>query len=272
MRDLTEIAEPPELTDGRLRLRALRPEDKPAVVAALNDPECGKYLWRPPFPYKDADFDEFFAGRAVAWKDARDAFWTVADAADDSVLAAISLDVNEELQAGEIGYWCGPWARRRGVMAAALRLVRDWAFDGLGLERLEITADADNVASQRVAQSAGFRREGVRRSFLPVHGRRTDDVMLAIVPRRSPARRGRPPAGGAGLAPAERRTAGRPAVRAERRPGRPGRLRRPGRRALDPWAAGAVQPRRRRVVHRRRPAPPGGRRARPARRHGGRLG
>ena len=181
MRDLTEIAEPPELTGGPLRLRALRPEDKPAVVAALNDPECGKYLWRPPFPYKDADFDEFFAGRAVAWRDARDAFWTVADAADDAVLAAISLDVNEELQAGEIGYWCGPWARRRGVMAAALRLVRDWALDGLGLERLEITADADNVASQRVAQSAGFRREGVRRSYLPVRGRRTDDVMLAIV-------------------------------------------------------------------------------------------
>ena len=41
MKDLTQIEAPPELSDGRLRLRALRPEDKPAVVAALNDELCG---------------------------------------------------------------------------------------------------------------------------------------------------------------------------------------------------------------------------------------
>ena len=41
--------------------------DKPAVVAALNDPECGRFLWRPPFPYTDADFEEFYATRATAW-------------------------------------------------------------------------------------------------------------------------------------------------------------------------------------------------------------
>jgi RimJ/RimL family protein N-acetyltransferase len=181
MKDLSEIAEPPELTDGRLRLRALRPSDKPAVVAALNDPECGRFLWRPPFPYTDADFDEFYATRASAWTERRDALWAIVGD-DDALLAAISLEIDTELEMGSLGYYCGPWARRRGVMATAVRVIRDWALDELGLERLEILADVDNVASQRVALAAGFRREGVRRSFLPVRGKRSDDVLFSMVP------------------------------------------------------------------------------------------
>jgi RimJ/RimL family protein N-acetyltransferase len=180
--DLSEITTLPELSDGRLRLRALRPEDKPAVVRGLNDPECGRFLWAPPYPYTDADFDEFYAGRPTDWSEERNAFWIVADADSDEVLAAISLDVRKELESGEIGYWCGPWARGRGVMTAAVRLVRDWALDDLGLLRVEITAYSDNVASQRTALATGFTREGARRSFITARGVRRDDVIFAMVP------------------------------------------------------------------------------------------
>jgi RimJ/RimL family protein N-acetyltransferase len=182
MRDLAEIETLPELSDGRLRLRALRPEDKPAVVRGLNDPECGRWLWAPPYPYTEADFDDFLGLQSTAWTERRDAFWTITDAATGEVLGAISIDVSEQLESGEIGYWCGPWARGRGVTAAAVRLVRDWALDELGLLRVEITAYTGNVASQRVALSAGFTREGGRRSYITAHGVRRDDVIFGIVP------------------------------------------------------------------------------------------
>jgi len=181
MRDLTEIAELPELTDGRLTLRALRPEDKPAVVAGLNDPECGRFLWKPPYPYTDADFDDFSSLQPTAWSEGRNAFWTVSDAGDGSVLGAVSIGLDEEREAGEIGYWCGPWTRGRGVMTAAVRLVRDWGFDELGLERIEIATHRDNIASQRVALGAGFTREGVMRGYLTARGARTDDVLFGML-------------------------------------------------------------------------------------------
>ena len=183
MKDLTEIGEPPELTDGRLRLRALRPEDKPAVVAGLNDPDCGRFLWKPPYPYSDADFDDFYATRPTAWSEGLDAFWTITDDGDASVLGAISPTVDEELESGEIGYWCGPWARRRGVMTAAVVLVRDWGLDDLGSSNgSRSQLSPDNVASQRVALAAGFSREGVRRSLVTARGRRQDDVVFGMVP------------------------------------------------------------------------------------------
>lgn len=181
MRDLNEITALPEMSDGRLRLRALRPADKPAVVVACADPVTVRFSWRIPVPYCEQDFDDFLTLTRHSWADDREAHWAVADVESDEFLAMISLDLSAaNRQTGEIGYWCAPSARGRGVMSGAARLVRDWAFERLELERLELTTDQDNVASQRVAESIGYRREGIMRSYLSAHGRRTTDVLYGM--------------------------------------------------------------------------------------------
>ena len=76
----------------------------------------------------------------------------------------------------EIGYWVGPWARRRGVATAALRALSEHAF-GAGLQRLELLTHWENGASQRVALAAGYQREGVRRAALPRRDGERDDVV-----------------------------------------------------------------------------------------------
>ena len=182
MRDFDQIEGPPELTDGRLRLRALRPDDKRAFVAALNDPLAGRFLWRPPFPYSEADFDQFYSTSLTYWDDFGMSLWVVADAASDDVLACISLSVDPEREAGELGYWAGPGARGAGAVSGAARLVRDWAFDALELQRLELTAHIDNIASQRVAQAIGMTREGLLRGYMTARGLRTDVLMYAMLP------------------------------------------------------------------------------------------
>jgi RimJ/RimL family protein N-acetyltransferase len=181
MKDLGDITHPPELTDSVVRLRQLRAADKAAVVKACNDGLVERFCYRVPFPYQDSDFVEFLAYNEQFWASELIANWTVVDPQTDELLAMISLEVVAVRQAGEIGYWCAPWARGRGVMSAAVRLVRDWAFDALELERLELTTDVDNIGSQRVAQAAGFRREGVMRGYLTARDRRTDDVLFGMV-------------------------------------------------------------------------------------------
>jgi RimJ/RimL family protein N-acetyltransferase len=182
VRDLSEIERLPELSDGRLRLRALRAEDKAAVVTALNDELVGRFLWQPPFPYKDSDFDEWFAGAEGRWANDRHANWSITRVGEDDWLGSIGIDVVEERQCGEIGYHVGPWARRSGIASAAVRLVRDWALDELGLERVEIMADVENSASQRVALGAGMHFEGVHRGYLTARGVRRDMASFTIVP------------------------------------------------------------------------------------------
>jgi ribosomal-protein-alanine N-acetyltransferase len=49
-----------------------------------------------------------------------------------------------------------------------------WALNHLGLERLELLANPDNQASQRLAERAGFKREGTLRRYRRRHGVRED--------------------------------------------------------------------------------------------------
>ena len=78
----------------------------------------------------------------------------------------MSLDRFADREAAEIGYWVKREARRRGVALGAARLVIAWAFDDLGIERLELLTYPGNEASQALAGHLGFTREGLLRGFL----------------------------------------------------------------------------------------------------------
>jgi RimJ/RimL family protein N-acetyltransferase len=81
-----------------------------------------------------------------------------------------------------VGYWVAAHARRRGVATHAVLLLARWAFDELGVERLQLTCGPDNRASQRVAERAGFTREALLRSHLPFKGGRRDTVVFSLLP------------------------------------------------------------------------------------------
>ncbi len=69
-----------------------------------------------------------------------------------------------------------------GVHAAALRLLAAWALREWGLARLQLATRVDDAAAQDAAEEAGFRREGVLRSWSELDGRRFDVVMFALLP------------------------------------------------------------------------------------------
>ena len=102
--------------------------------------------------------------------------------ADDRVLGALGMsNFDWADMKGEIGYWMAPEARRRGIGARATRLLAEWAVTTLGLERLELLANPRNEASQRLAERAGFTREGVLRKYRRRHGVREDLVMYSLL-------------------------------------------------------------------------------------------
>lgn len=80
-----------------------------------------------------------------------------------------------------LGYWVRTSATRRGVARAAVNRLAAWAFAHTDLVRLEIVAATTNVASQRVAEHAGARREGVLARRLCVRGEFQDAVMFSLI-------------------------------------------------------------------------------------------
>jgi RimJ/RimL family protein N-acetyltransferase len=81
-----------------------------------------------------------------------------------------------------VSYWLRAEARGRGAATLAVQLVARWAFDDLGIQRLQLTTAPGNAASQRVAERAGFIREGLLRRWMPTSNGRRDRVMFSLLP------------------------------------------------------------------------------------------
>jgi ribosomal-protein-alanine N-acetyltransferase len=84
-------------------------------------------------------------------------------------------------QSGQIGYWIGERYAGKGLMLEGLQLLVAHAFDTLRLHRVEAACIPDNKRSIRVLEKAGFRREGLLRSYLRINGIWQDHYLYALI-------------------------------------------------------------------------------------------
>lgn len=77
------------------------------------------------------------------------------------------------------GYWVARSQRGRGYATDALRALTDWAIGLEGLDRVELSVEPWNEASWRVAERAGYEREGLLRAWKRLDGRPSDMYMYA---------------------------------------------------------------------------------------------
>ena len=81
----------------------------------------------------------------------------------------------------EIGYWTVPTDRGHGYATEAAAALGRWALTHDAIHRVELTAATGNLASQRVAEKAGYIFEGVARSGGYVHGGRVDLRIYSLI-------------------------------------------------------------------------------------------
>ena len=84
-------------------------------------------------------------------------------------------------QAGTIGYWMGLPYVRRGHMAEAVDLILEFAFEGLGLHRVEAACLVHNEPSSKLLLKLGFSEEGLAREYLRIDGRWQDHRTFGIL-------------------------------------------------------------------------------------------
>jgi RimJ/RimL family protein N-acetyltransferase len=176
----------PPLSDGVVTLRPWgAPGDVEAITAACNDRAIAEFLDLIPSPYTEDDARTYIAMCRQGWADGTLTNFAIADPETDEAVGSIGVRWTEPDQGvAEVGYWVAPQARGRGLCTRAVRLVSRWLITQHELERVQLRADEQNVASRKVAENAGFKQEGVLRSsrFNPRLGRRVDFVMYSLLP------------------------------------------------------------------------------------------
>jgi RimJ/RimL family protein N-acetyltransferase len=164
----------PQLADAVVSLRPLAVTDSATVEAALLDPEICRW-----FDNRGVTAREVVERAVARWQTDEAAEFAVLDAGE--CVGSLWLTLGADSRA-TVGYWLLQGARGKGLAAHALVLVSRWGFDVLGVKRIGLLADPRNVASARVAERAGFQREGVLRSWVAVNGERVDRASFSLLP------------------------------------------------------------------------------------------
>jgi ribosomal-protein-alanine N-acetyltransferase len=178
---MEESVEVPELAaEGGFRLRGWQTADLALVAEAATDPYI-PLITTVPVPYSRREGLDFVTRQ---WERVTSGagypFVIVGD--DGRALGTVGLWLRNLPQGrASLGYWVVPSARGRGAAGIGLRAVAAWAQDELGVPRLELYVEPWNAASMRTAQSAGFAREGLLRSWMEVGGSRRDMYLYARV-------------------------------------------------------------------------------------------
>ena len=133
-----------------------RAEDVPLIAKASHDPETRRRLDDEPLtPDRER---ESIARTEEQWRSGSGAPFVIADAGDDRALGLVNLQFGED---ATVAVSVFPEERGRGIASRAMRLAAIWGLRELGLRRVVAEAAADNVASIRAIEKAGFRREGL---------------------------------------------------------------------------------------------------------------
>ncbi|MFV8373676.1 GNAT family N-acetyltransferase [Flavobacterium sp. LB2P6] len=93
-------------------------------------------------------------------------------------------DINLEFKTLQLGYtWYGGAFRGTGLNKHCKFLLLQFAFETLGMERVEFRADNNNVRSIAAMKSIGCKVEGVMRNHMPTLGSevRRDSIILSIL-------------------------------------------------------------------------------------------
>lgn len=181
---MARIVMPEEpLREGPTALRAWRDADAPAIVAACQDQEVIRWT-RVPTPYGDADARLYLAENHDGPLSGVRAPFAVVDADDlTHLLGSISLlRFAWEHDRAEVGYWLTSAGRGAGHATRAVRLICAWAFEALGLQRIDLLTALGNLPSQRVAERAGFTREATLRSYIADNQGRHETVAFGLLP------------------------------------------------------------------------------------------
>lgn len=152
-------------------------DDAPSLLKHANNPRVAINLRdRFPHPYEAAHADTFL--RWVATQPV-ETVWAIEVAGEAAGGIGIELRADVERVSAEIGYWLGEAHWGRGIVTAALRAVTPDVLRRFELTRLYALPFADNLASIRVLEKAGYELEGRLRRSAIKNGHIKDQFLYA---------------------------------------------------------------------------------------------
>jgi RimJ/RimL family protein N-acetyltransferase len=133
--------------------------------------------------YTHADAEAWISACMLAWQREESYPFFIFDSAGRQLLGGCALnEIDRPRLRANLGYWIRSSRARCGLATAAARLVARFALETLAMQRVEIVAAVDNLASQRVATKLGAVCEGLLRNRLRIRDMAFDAYGYSLIP------------------------------------------------------------------------------------------
>lgn len=167
----------------RIALREYRSEDLSAIRAWVNDTETTKFLsgaYRRPQSWEQTE--EWLQRRLNG--DAGGEAFVIADKSTLNYMGQCDLFMIDNVaRKAELAIILVKDARGKGYAREAIRLICDYAFNQLNLNRVWLRVAEQNQSAMRAYARAGFTREGVLRQDMFIDGRYEDVLIMGLLAR-----------------------------------------------------------------------------------------
>jgi RimJ/RimL family protein N-acetyltransferase len=168
-----------KLETSRLILRRMREDDLTALVAYRNDPRVAEYqAWE--------SYDEIKGKELITDKNPGDPGYfqfALEYKATGLLVGDFMLKTQDDKRLAEIGYTLAYTFQGQGLASEAATAVIDFAFNTLNMHRLSATVDPRNLASVKLLERLGFRKEAHFVKSVWFKGAWADDVVYGLLER-----------------------------------------------------------------------------------------
>ena len=170
--------------DETIGIRQFKLEDtEPLYLAARESVEelCKWMVWcRSDYSLEDSR--AFIVRSQAEWEKGSWYTFVIYDKHGGEFLGSIGLSAVDRVHGfAQLGYWVRKGRRGKGIGAAAVRLAAGYAFEELGIFRIELIIPVGNSASARVAENAGANLEGVLNGRVLLNGTRHNAAIYSLV-------------------------------------------------------------------------------------------
>ena len=174
---------PPRLRSRRLLLRSLTVRDAARLLATVEANRAYLDRWLPWVEGTRRVSDSVSFIRRTQAQRGRHAEYAYGIFCGSELIGVISLFAvsHEHRHGGEVGFWLSRSATGQGFMTEAVATLIRAAYGSLGLDRIEIRCEPDNLRSQAVARRLGFTHDGTLRRLVRRKGRARDHEVWSLL-------------------------------------------------------------------------------------------
>lgn len=171
-------------TDGVITVRPFQPEDTPEVHAAVSESQEEAPHWLSDLKGLSlSDVQEFVEQQPRNWNEDKAYNFAVVESSSNRIVGGCGLThINRRHRCCNLYFWTRTSSTGLGYGTRAVVLMARFAFESLGMQRMEMVIEPENLASLRVAEKAGAISEGYLRKRLFNRGESQDAVIFSLVP------------------------------------------------------------------------------------------